>query len=54
MILNLLKFRKIVVKSSNKQHEQQERRSAKSEKEQVEMIEDWINQKNKWDRLKKS
>ena len=43
-----------MVKLSNKKHEQQqERRLAKLEKEQMGMIEDWINQKNEWDRLKR-
>jgi hypothetical protein len=37
---------------SDNQSEQQERRLAKLGKNQAGMIEEWISQKNEWDRLK--
>lgn len=43
-----------MVKSSNNQHKvQQKRKLAKLGGNQVEIIEEWINQKNEWDILKK-
>jgi|CXWL01.1.fsa_nt_gi hypothetical protein len=37
---------------SDTRPEQQERKLEKLEKNQAGMIEEWINEKNKWDRLK--
>ena len=37
---------------SNTHPEQQERRLEKLEKNQAGIIEEWINEKNEWDRLK--
>jgi len=43
-----------MVKLSDKQDvQQQERKLTKLKREKMGMIDEWINQKNEWDRLKK-
>jgi len=42
-----------MVKLNTNQDEQQERRLTKLKREKMGMIDEWINQKNDWDRLKK-
>jgi hypothetical protein len=39
--------------NTNQDEQQQERRLTKLKREKVGMIDEWINQKNEWDRLQK-
>jgi hypothetical protein len=39
--------------SDNQDVQEQERKLTKLKREKMGMIDEWINQKNKWDRLKK-
>jgi len=39
--------------NTNQDEQQQERRLTKLKREKMGMIDEWINQKNEWDRLKK-